>query len=90
MNAVCVFIADDHHALQEGVRLIIEQQQGWKVCGKAATDREAVESARKLSPDVVVLDLVMPEPGTWFAAVLVTGSVAWSQRRRLARSFSTF
>jgi len=37
------------------------------------------------------IDLVaVPEPATWFAAVLVTGSVAWSQRRRLARSFSRF
>jgi hypothetical protein len=37
------------------------------------------------------IDLVaVPEPATWFAAALVTGSVAWSQRRRLARSFSTF
>ena len=61
MSAVRVFIADDHHALQEGVRAIIERQPGWKVCGTAATGREAVESARKLSPDIVVLDLVMPE-----------------------------
>jgi fibronectin-binding autotransporter adhesin len=37
------------------------------------------------------IDLVaVPEPATWFAAVLVTGSMAWFQRRRLARSFSTF
>ena len=61
MSAVRVLIADDHQALQEGVRVIIEQQPGWKVCGTAATGREAVESARKLSPDIVVLDLVMPE-----------------------------
>ena len=61
ISAVRVFIADDHHALQEGVRAIIEQQQGWKVCGTAGPGREAVESARKLSPDIVVLDLVMPE-----------------------------
>jgi len=61
MSAVRVFIADDHHALQEGVRAIIERQPGWKVCGTAATGREAVESARNLSPDIVVLDLVMPE-----------------------------
>jgi len=61
MSAVRVLIADDHQALQEGVRVIIEQQPGWGVCGTAATGREAVELARKLNPDVVVLDLVMPE-----------------------------
>ena len=61
MKSLRIFIADDHLALQEGVRTIIEQQPGWKVCGTAITGREAVESARKLSPDIVVLDLVMPE-----------------------------
>jgi len=41
-------------------------------------------------PNEIDLVAPVPEPATWFAAVLVTGSVAWSQRRRLARSFSTF
>jgi len=61
MSAVRVFIADDHPALQEGLRAIIEDQTGWEVCGTAVTGREAVELARKCNPDVVVLDLVMPE-----------------------------
>ena len=41
-------------------------------------------------PNEIDLVAPVPEPATWFAAVLVTGSVAWSQRRRLARSLSTF
>jgi two-component system response regulator NreC len=61
MSAVRVFIADDHLALQEGVRTVIEQQPGWEVCGTAASGREAVELVRKFSPDIVVLDLAMPE-----------------------------
>jgi DNA-binding NarL/FixJ family response regulator len=61
MSAIRVLIADDHRALQEGVRVIIEQQSDWQVCGTAATGREAVELAQTLKPDVVVLDLVLPE-----------------------------
>ncbi len=61
MSAVRILIADDHQALQEGVRTIIEQQPGWHVCGTAVTGREAIEMARRLKPDVVVLDLRMPE-----------------------------
>lgn len=61
MRSLRVLIADDHGALVEGVRTIIEQQPGWEVCGTAATGREAVELARKLKPDIVVLDLRMPE-----------------------------
>jgi len=61
MSDVRILIADDHLALQEGVRTIIERQPGWHVCGTAVTGREAVELARKLKPDIVILDLRMPE-----------------------------
>ncbi|HEX4638861.1 MAG TPA: response regulator transcription factor [Chthoniobacterales bacterium] len=61
MRSLRVLIADDHQALLEGVRSIIEKQPGWEVCGTATTGREAVEMARKLKPDIVVLDLRMPE-----------------------------
>ena len=61
MSEVRILIADDHQALQEGVRTIIEQQPGWHVCGTAVTGREAIELARKLKPDIVILDFRMPE-----------------------------
>lgn len=54
-------IADDHAVVRRGVRSILESQPGWEVVGEASTGREALEQVRKLMPDVVVLDIGMPE-----------------------------
>ena len=61
MTPLKVLIADDHDALQEGVRTIIERQPGWEVCGTSSNGKEAVEQAQILKPDIVILDLFMPE-----------------------------
>jgi DNA-binding NarL/FixJ family response regulator len=54
-------LADDHELVRSGLRILLEQDPGWEVCGEAVTGREAVEMASKLMPHVVVLDLNMPE-----------------------------
>src|ERR1700732_3780115 len=56
-----ILIADDHDVVRAGVRLLIEKQPGWEVCGEAANGREAVALAEKFQPDVAVLDITMPE-----------------------------
>lgn len=56
-----VFIADDHEVVREGVRALIENEEGWEVCGAATNGREAVEKVKELKPDVAVLDMTMPE-----------------------------
>ncbi len=56
-----VLIADDHEVVRRGIRSILENQAGWEICGEAVTGREAVEKALQLTPDVVVLDVGMPE-----------------------------
>lgn len=58
---VRILIADDHALIREGTRGVIAQQPGWEVCGQAATGREAVAQALALKPDVVVIDMTMPE-----------------------------
>jgi DNA-binding NarL/FixJ family response regulator len=61
MKAVRVLVADDHEVVREGVRALIERQPDLEVCGLAITGPEAVELALKTRPDVVVLDLTMPD-----------------------------
>lgn len=61
MNPVRILIADDHDVVRQGVRALLERQAGWVVCGEASTGREAVAKAIDLQPDVVVLDISMPE-----------------------------
>jgi DNA-binding NarL/FixJ family response regulator len=56
-----ILVADDHELVRRGLRTLLESQSGWTVCGEAATGNEAVEKARQLQPDVVVLDIHMPE-----------------------------
>lgn len=61
MRSVRILIADDHDVVRQGVRAVLERHAGWVVCGEASTGREAVAKAVDLRPDVVVLDVSMPE-----------------------------
>jgi DNA-binding NarL/FixJ family response regulator len=58
---VRILLADDHNIVRKGLRGILEDYDGWHVCGEAANGREAVERALVLKPDVIVMDLAMPE-----------------------------
>ena len=61
MNNIRVLIADDHDIVRAGVRMLIERESGWEVCGQATNGRETVALVEKVQPDVVVLDLTMSE-----------------------------
>ncbi len=73
-----ILIADDHDVMRDGTRSLIERQPGWEVCGLAATGREAVTQAIELRPDIVIMDMSMPELNGLDAAVQI--------RRRLPRT----
>jgi PAS domain S-box-containing protein len=55
-----ILIADDHEMLRRGLRTMMEKEQQWKICGEAANGQEAVDKARNLRPDLVILDINMP------------------------------
>jgi len=61
MKPVTILIADDHVVIRKGLRTLLEERRGWKVVAEAANGREAVEKAARLRPDLVVMDLSMPE-----------------------------
>lgn len=56
-----ILLADDHALVREGLRRLLEAREGWVVCGEAATGREVIQKARELRPDLIVLDISMPE-----------------------------
>jgi two-component system response regulator NreC len=56
-----ILIADDHDVMRQGTRIVIEREPGWEVCGTASTGREAVSKATELEPDIVIMDMTMPE-----------------------------
>jgi DNA-binding NarL/FixJ family response regulator len=56
-----ILLADDHVMVRQGFRLILAAQPDMEIVGEAGNGREAVELAEKLQPDVVVMDVAMPE-----------------------------
>jgi len=55
-----ILIADDHEVARRGIRAMLESHPGWDVCGEARDGREAVELASKEKPDLILLDIGMP------------------------------
>ena len=66
--AVRILIADDDAAIRRLLRRLIENHENWTVCGDALDGKDAVGKAAQLSPDVIVLDLAMPQMNGFQAA----------------------
>ncbi|MGA9057444.1 MAG: response regulator transcription factor [Terriglobia bacterium] len=60
MNSIRVLLADDHKLIRAGLRLVVDQQADLSVVGEADDGRQAVELAKSLKPNVVVMDIGMP------------------------------
>jgi DNA-binding NarL/FixJ family response regulator len=61
MTPLRILIVDDHAVVRRGIRSLLESQPDWEIAGEATTGREAVEQAGRLQPDVIVMDLSLPE-----------------------------
>ena len=76
---VRVLIVDDHEPVRRGIRSLLTRRADWTVCGEAADGFEAAELARKLRPDVVLMDLSMPSMDGAGATRIIRQEVPESQ-----------
>src|SRR5690554_3218702 len=61
MNPIRVLLADDHSLFRAGVQALLSNIEGVEVVGEADSGRKAIEMVRACSPDVVLMDIAMPE-----------------------------
>ena len=55
-----ILIVDDHHLVRRGVGDLLSKEAGWEICGEATDAPEALEKASSLNPDLILLDISMP------------------------------
>jgi DNA-binding NarL/FixJ family response regulator len=60
-KTVRILVVDDHDIIRRGLKQLLTARPGWEVCAEAKTGREAVAFAEQLKPDVVVMDISMPD-----------------------------
>jgi len=75
MGEIRVLVADDHKTVRTGLKMIIDAETDMKVVGEAGDGREAIRLVQELQPDVLVMDISMPE---------VNGLVAAAKLKRIA------
>jgi len=94
--SIRIILADDHRIMREGLRSLLEKQPDIEVVAEAEDGRTAVQLARELSPDVVIMDIAMPDLNgigaahqiiTEFSGVKVVALSMHADRRFVARMF---
>src|SRR5437773_834775 len=60
MEKITVFLADDHTVVRQGLRALLAAEEDMEIVGQAENGRQAVQLVKKLSPNVVVMDIAMP------------------------------
>lgn len=55
-----ILVADDHEVVHQGISLILQARPEWHICGRANNGAEAVQMARELKPDAIIMDVTMP------------------------------
>src|SRR5512143_146342 len=73
-TVIRVLIVDDHHVVRAGVRALLEADSEIEVCGEAIDGRDAMAKAKDLLPDIVVMDVTMPNLG----GIEATRHLVWS------------
>jgi NarL family two-component system response regulator LiaR len=60
-NLIRILIADDHFVVRQGLTTLLVNRNGMEVVGEATTGQEAIDLAQRLQPDVIIMDMIMPE-----------------------------
>jgi DNA-binding NarL/FixJ family response regulator len=55
-----ILVADDHEVVRRGLCTLLQAHEGWEICGEAVDGRDTVEKVKQLKPDIVILDVGMP------------------------------
>jgi DNA-binding NarL/FixJ family response regulator len=61
MKPLRILVADDHDLMRRGIKMLLQSHSGWEVCGEAKTGHEAVTKTEELKPDILILDISMPD-----------------------------
>jgi DNA-binding NarL/FixJ family response regulator len=61
MPTLRILVADDHNLVRRGVKALLEERPEWRICGEAATGREVIDKAARLKPDIIILDISLPD-----------------------------
>jgi len=69
-----ILVADDHEVMRLGIRNLLETKPNWRVCAEACDGRDAVEKAIQLRPDIIIMDLTMPNMNGLEAASQISRS----------------
>jgi two-component system response regulator NreC len=73
-----VLIADDYTLIRKHVRTLLEEYPGFEVCGEARDGAEAIEQAQRLKPDVILLNISMPNVNGFDAARVIKAKLPQS------------
>ena len=61
MKPLRILVADDHDLMRRGIKMLLQSHSGWEVCEEAKTGVEAVTRTEELKPDILILDINMPD-----------------------------
>ena len=70
-----ILIVDDHASVRDGIRTFLEHKTTFTVCGEAADGTNAIQQAKRLKPDMIILDLALPSLNGVEAASVLKGEL---------------
>jgi len=74
-----ILVVDDNETVRRSIRTLLGSREGWFVCGEAADGLQAVQEAKSLRPDLIIMDVSMPKMNGLDAAVIILREVRESR-----------